>query len=309
MAQIPFDTSKKLVCVEYPGILKDSSKVLSTLGGLDVISKTVADPTRRLELRLRPNDVYCKPACADHYPTNNLVLKVRRRKKRGDEVATSSSTSATKAEPIEATIVGIVEKTYKFQSMCDFQFLPAKSKVKRVISQEDVTAVEGGGGGGGDGGGGGGRGGLAAAPAANAKVSEKRVWESLTPQLFVEKLVSSSWLKEPAPLFLPPPIFSRQDTPVEYLYRPEPKHRLPKGKESGGGDGVGGEVTTSTAEAQDDPNSLPVKAPWKAVDEKDLSATKEHVAPNTSNLIGVARQRRAGYTIFVNFEDPTIPSK
>ena len=281
MAQIPFDADKKLVCVEYPGVLKDASKVLETLGGLDNIAKTVADPSRRLELRLRPDDVYCKPACADHFPTNNLLLKVRRRKKRRKAATDDHPASSSSAvdEPIEASVVGIVEKTYRFQSMCDFQYLPAKSSLKRVLSEDGFTSPEAG------------------------EFAEKRIWESMTPQLFVDKLVSTSWLKDPAPLFLPPPIFSRQDTPVEYLYRPEPKHRPPKAKDESQTSAAGDPAAAPAA------NAATVTAPWKAVDSSNLSACKEHVTPNTSNFIGVARQRRAGYTIFVNFEDEQIPSK
>lgn len=284
MTQIPFDSSKKLVCVEYPGIAKNIPKVLETLGGLETISRTVADPSRRLELRLRPKDVYCKPACADHSSTNNLVLRIRRKKKKqsAENVAGTSFSSTDAEEPFEASVVGIVDKTYKFQSMCDFQYLPAKSNVKRVLPED---------------------GGEFASTASSEAPVEKRNWESMTQQLFVGNLVSSSWLKQPVPLFLPPPIFSRQDTPVEYLYRPEPKHRPPKCKDKKD------EAKMDSPSTSTEPISPNPKAPWKAVDEKDLSACKDNAMPNTNNLIGVARQRRAGYTIFVNFEDELIPDK
>ncbi len=40
-------------------------------------------------------------------------------------------------------------------------------------------------------------------------------------QVFPDSLVNSSWVEEPAPLFLPPAAFSRMDLPQDYQYRRE----------------------------------------------------------------------------------------
>lgn len=39
-------------------------------------------PNRRLELRFRPDDIYCKPTCADRHKTNGFLLRVRIKKSR-----------------------------------------------------------------------------------------------------------------------------------------------------------------------------------------------------------------------------------
>lgn len=54
-----------LFCVEYPARVESESKMLDTLGGLDSIAKVAEEPNRRLELRFRPDDVFCKPACGE----------------------------------------------------------------------------------------------------------------------------------------------------------------------------------------------------------------------------------------------------
>jgi len=52
-----------LVCVEYPGLVNSNQRMLETLGGLDNIAQVLDEPNRRLELRFRPDDVFCKPTC------------------------------------------------------------------------------------------------------------------------------------------------------------------------------------------------------------------------------------------------------
>ena len=51
---------RELVCVEYPGIVRDTERMLATLGGLHNIAQVLEEPNRRLELRLRPEDIFSK---------------------------------------------------------------------------------------------------------------------------------------------------------------------------------------------------------------------------------------------------------
>lgn len=66
------------------------------------------EKNRRLELRFRPDDVYCKPACGDKHQISAVLLKVRvRRKKKltGDDTVTT-----------EASVIGKVNSVFKFSS-------------------------------------------------------------------------------------------------------------------------------------------------------------------------------------------------
>ena len=86
----------RLVCVEYPGVVASPAAALATLGGLDTVAQVgywgtgipppehhltprqvVEEPNRRLELRFRPDDVFCKPACGDRHPGSSLLLRSR----------------------------------------------------------------------------------------------------------------------------------------------------------------------------------------------------------------------------------------
>lgn len=110
--EVPFNQSRKFILVEYPGIVKDKDKMLATLGGENAVSKTHADPSRRLELRFRPEDVFCKPTCADRFRTTNLLMRVVRKRVKQKQAA-ECSTDAKMEFSLHAEILGVVDTTYR----------------------------------------------------------------------------------------------------------------------------------------------------------------------------------------------------
>ena len=161
-----------LVCVEYPGMVRDVSAMIETLGGLDNIGRVVSEPNLRLELRFRPDDVFCKPTCGERSTdTNSFLLRVKRMRNKKDPTKTK----------IETEIVGTVATTFKFQNLCDFQYLPMQRREEN---------------------------------------GEKK-YESIYDSVYFDRLIDSSWLedKRASPLFLPPAAFSRMDVPQDYQYR------------------------------------------------------------------------------------------
>ncbi|XP_063067113.1 general transcription factor 3C polypeptide 5 isoform X2 [Engraulis encrasicolus] len=108
----------KLVCVEYPGIFNNVDKMLDTLGGERGLTKTYSDSMKRLELRYRPKDPYCHPLYGNRYPSTNLLLRIRRRVRKGD----------SQEVQISMEILGVIETTYKFQAMAEIQYLAAHSE-------------------------------------------------------------------------------------------------------------------------------------------------------------------------------------
>ncbi|XP_053328382.1 general transcription factor 3C polypeptide 5 [Spea bombifrons] len=113
---------KPMVCVEYPGLVRNVDKMLLTLGGEQGVSRVYTDPAKRLELYFRPKDPYCHPLCANRFPTNAMILRVTRkiRKKKANEMETSEP---SQEGSIDMEIVGVVSAVYKFQGMSDFQYL------------------------------------------------------------------------------------------------------------------------------------------------------------------------------------------
>ncbi|GAB1606986.1 general transcription factor 3C polypeptide 5-like [Argonauta hians] len=224
---VPIHTNRlnrKIVCIEYPGIVKNVSRAMETLGGLDEINKRYVNSNQRLELRWRPTDPYCKSSYGDSSNTNNLMFRFKRRKRKKLD---GSYDYEHKVE-----IMGVVKVTFRFQGMVDFQYLP-------MMSHPTTTA--------------------------GGSESQGKTFSSIFDKLVVNSPEDiKDWLKIDVPLFLPPIIFSRMDSPMEYLYKSEMQHR------------------SGFVNPQDQ---------------------------RPSNLIGTARQRRSRHTIFVNFEDKTIPTE
>ncbi|XP_036385454.1 general transcription factor 3C polypeptide 5 [Megalops cyprinoides] len=162
----------KLVCVEYPGFVNNVDKMLETVGGEKGVSKTYADPARRLELNYRPRDPYSHPLCGNRFPSTSLLLRVRRRRRRG---------SGADAR-VDMEVVGHIGTTYKFQGMGDFQYLA-------VHTEADGTQT------------------------------------SLYDKILLRQPENKEFFDKDVPLYIPPPIFSRLDNPVDYYYRPEVQHR------------------------------------------------------------------------------------
>ncbi|RXN12904.1 bile salt-activated lipase-like protein [Labeo rohita] len=163
------DTS--LVCVEYPAVVNNVDTMLESIGGEEGVSKTYGDSSKRLELRFRPKDPFSHPAYGNRYSSTNLLLRVRRRTRKGNSAETQ----------ISMEIVGLIGTTYKFQGMADFQYL---------ASHNDPDGNQ----------------------------------MSLYDKIILRKPEKKDFYDSPVPLFLPPPIFSRLDTPVDYYYRPDVLH-------------------------------------------------------------------------------------
>lgn len=180
-AAVPVDLRREqsLVCVEYPGGVRDVVKVLQTLGGEEGVSRIYTDPTKRLELYFRPKDPYCHPVCANRFSTSSLLLRIRKK------TWWQKGLLEAKAHPkvtFDMEILGIVSTIFKFQGMSDFQYLAIHTE------------------------------------AGGKQLSMYRKVLMLKPE-------KESFFHQELPLYIPPPIFSRLDTPVDYFYRPETQHR------------------------------------------------------------------------------------
>ncbi|CAM2103561.1 general transcription factor 3C polypeptide 5 [Lepidochelys kempii] len=169
----------RLVCVEYPGLVRDVGKMLQTLGGDEGVSRIYADPGKRLELYFRPKDPYCHPVCANRFPTSSMLFKVKRKIRRKQLEAEGETQQEVK---FEMEVLGVVSTVYKFQGMSDFQYLAMHSGPdSKQISMYDKVLM-------------------------------------LKPE-------KEEFFNRELPLYIPPPIFSRLDTPIDYFYRPDVQHR------------------------------------------------------------------------------------
>ena len=98
----------KLVGIEYPGYVEDVNKMLQTIGGEEAVTQTNDGNPTRLELCYRPEDPYCHPMCGDSFPTSNLLLRVKKKRKKG-------GTAKKEEVKYEQEILGIVDTTFRYK--------------------------------------------------------------------------------------------------------------------------------------------------------------------------------------------------
>lgn len=117
-AAIPVDLrrERRLVCVEYPGVVRNEVKMLQTLGGEEGVSRIYTDPSKRLELYFRPKDPYCHPVCANRFSTSSMLLRIRKRTRRR---RTAPGAETQPQVTFDLEILGIISTIYKFQGNCD----------------------------------------------------------------------------------------------------------------------------------------------------------------------------------------------
>lgn len=118
------EDGRDLVGVEYPGCVKNVDNMVKTLGGLTNISKVICNmDKKRLDLRFRPDDVFSKPIYGDLKPASGFLLKVVYRRRRRDVPGPSTEDAEIDEEP-QIDVLGVVRSMFKFDSLCDYQYLP-----------------------------------------------------------------------------------------------------------------------------------------------------------------------------------------
>ncbi|XP_063985821.1 general transcription factor 3C polypeptide 5 [Diachasmimorpha longicaudata] len=96
--------NKKFICIRYPGNVINADKAVETLGGISAVSTAITTSNRRLELRLRPADGFCKPACGDRHPVTGFLLRIRVKKSRVNQVMRTNLERASQARPHESAM-------------------------------------------------------------------------------------------------------------------------------------------------------------------------------------------------------------
>ena len=110
--------TKHFFSVEYPGYVQPTSvpKALAHLGGpgsLESAFRRGSTSSRSeplIELRLRPEDPFAHPVPGDVVPTNNILIKVRKRERKHVEGQEGP------AGEFVAEAVGVIPKTARFRS-------------------------------------------------------------------------------------------------------------------------------------------------------------------------------------------------
>ncbi|KAJ7086691.1 RNA polymerase III transcription factor IIIC subunit-domain-containing protein [Mycena epipterygia] len=210
--------------IEYPGYVRTTSVPIAVqkLGGqaaLDSAFKRSAAKTEAtLELRLRPGNPFAHPVPGDVVPTNNLVLKVVKRKRKN---RIDSDDGALQGE-YTAEIVGSTLKTVRFRSMADYQYQPDMNdpvtKLRLAMDNMDVEAIR-----------------TYVIPPEKADYMvpvPMSSAEGTDIDMNLDPELTGIPLPEPNPdtdppmrsnlRLFPPPLFSRQTLPQSYNFKPNP---------------------------------------------------------------------------------------
>merc|ERR1712071_172725 len=119
---------QQFVSIEYPGLVEKEDAAIKTMGGILAMSTAHCQANRKIELRFRPADPFCKPTYGERLQTSNLLIKVVKRTIRNKK---------TLAEEIsyEIHVEGVIVSTYKFTGLCDFQYLPMEKIDQSAVKE------------------------------------------------------------------------------------------------------------------------------------------------------------------------------
>ncbi|KAF8164959.1 RNA polymerase III transcription factor IIIC subunit-domain-containing protein [Crassisporium funariophilum] len=136
--------------IEYPGYVLPSSvsQAVQNLGGqckVDHAFRRTSTKTQALlELSLRPGNPFAHPVPGDVVGTNNLLLKVVKKKRKTTVDNPLRPADGTLGE-YTAEIAGVLAKTARFRSMVDFQYYPDMAdpvaKLRQAMDKMDVDAL------------------------------------------------------------------------------------------------------------------------------------------------------------------------
>ncbi|CAL8098072.1 unnamed protein product [Calicophoron daubneyi] len=173
------------VGVEFPGVVENIDKAVEMLGGREEILNTIGCKSHRLKLCFRPHMAYAKPAWGDATHVTGLLLRVRRcRNKKTGEIK------------IMPTLLGRVNRLYKFEGMADYQYGPFERIPQCSAEAQDSSTF-----------------------------GENEKFRVFYEDLVIREPTATldPYLSRDTPLYLPPLLFSRQDTPFAYNFAPRYK--------------------------------------------------------------------------------------
>ncbi|XP_068140795.1 general transcription factor 3C polypeptide 5 [Drosophila tropicalis] len=130
--QLSFNPRREYELIEYPGRVVDTEKMMATLGGPVNISKVLGDEVKRLQLRFHPDNPYNKPVFGDCIDKTGILLSITVRRHRRNKQLPPKYI---------VRVLGHCSRSFTFESLCDFQYLPLWStpKSENAIAAKELT--------------------------------------------------------------------------------------------------------------------------------------------------------------------------
>ncbi|XP_037941764.1 general transcription factor 3C polypeptide 5 [Teleopsis dalmanni] len=116
---------KEIEVIEYPGNVVNVDKMLATLGGINKISQALSSQNTALQLKFHPENPFNKPVLCEPVEHTGFLLSVKVRRSKRDK---------TKPPKYEVTILGNTVRSFIFENLCDFQYLPLVKDDKQTLT-------------------------------------------------------------------------------------------------------------------------------------------------------------------------------
>ncbi|KAJ7781467.1 RNA polymerase III transcription factor IIIC subunit-domain-containing protein [Mycena metata] len=262
--------------IEYPGYVRNASVPIAVqnLGGQAALAgafkRSTAKAEGTLELKLRPGNPFAHPVPGDVVPTNNLLLKIVKRKRKDRMDADDGSLQGE----YTAEIVGSTSKTVRFRSMADYQYQPDMNdpvtKLRLAMDNMDVEAIR-----------------TYVIPPENAEYMVPVTRSSSQGpdiDMNLDPELTGIPLPEPDPnqplrsnlRLFPPPLFSRQTLPQSYNFKPNSASMV---------------STTVNEETGEEKKRLINKMRWKGYGPSSISFSERQVPDKPAQNVQDARNQ------------------
>jgi len=141
IVEVPPSSDQQHFIVNFPGYVRDESRVLATFGGPNGLASQRSTHDKNLQLWLRPKDPCCHPLVSDDAKSSAcIVLKLSRPRQGG---------SAARCDEDAVQVVATASKVYSFTSPADFQYVgrdsrPLSAQQRNPSTMGDVIEKSGG---------------------------------------------------------------------------------------------------------------------------------------------------------------------
>ncbi|KAJ2455227.1 tau 95 subunit of transcription factor TFIIIC [Coemansia sp. RSA 2336] len=134
--RLPFPENTAFA-VDYPGYVVDTEKALCTIGGSKKLARNInEDVGMPIELRYRYKDPTSHPIKGEIVSTQNVLIKVTRRVKKSDRSIVDTSAKA----------IALIDKSVRFRTLADFQYIVNKSDplagISDALSNLDIDKIK-----------------------------------------------------------------------------------------------------------------------------------------------------------------------
>ena len=110
-SSIPVESLQLIYTVQHPCHVVNNDRAIETLGGRQRLTDVFThSSTSQLTCSFTPSNIYERPLRADRQKTTGILIRVRRTK----------HTKIVKS----VHVIGILDTSYSFESLADFQYLP-----------------------------------------------------------------------------------------------------------------------------------------------------------------------------------------